>query len=68
MSDSAIVMFERYTATPYFSRQLLEQDPTFLTGMYKRPGELYEARNYDVKAAINYRKFVSLWKDADLDL
>ncbi len=68
LSDSAIVMFERYTSTPYFSRQFLDQDPTFLAGTYKRLGELYEAKGDGVKAAINYRKFVDLWKDADLEL
>ena len=68
MADSAIVTFEQYLATPYWSRAELRADPTHLAGTYKRLGELYEARGDHAKAADYYSKFVSLWKNADPEL
>jgi tetratricopeptide (TPR) repeat protein len=65
MTDSAIVMFERYVTTPDAGRMEHLQDPVYLAGTYKRLGELYEAKGDRMKAASNYRKFVDLWKGAD---
>jgi tetratricopeptide (TPR) repeat protein len=66
MPDSAIVMFERYLATPFFARG--RPDAWFLAGVLKRLGELYEARGDRARAATYYAKFVELWKDADPEL
>ena len=68
MSDSAIVAFERYLATPYWLPGEWRADPTHLAGTYKRLGELYEAKGDHAKAAEYYSKFVVLWKNADSEL
>jgi tetratricopeptide (TPR) repeat protein len=39
-----------------------------LAGMYKRLGELYEAKGDREKAVGHYLKFVELWKNADPEL
>ncbi len=68
-SDSAIAIFTRYLQTPILGR--LNQgalDPQYLAGVYKRLGELYEARGDLANAQQYYGKFVALWKDADPEL
>ena len=66
--DSAIAQFELYIQTPYLIRPSTFNDPTFLAGISKRLGELYEARREYAKAAAYYQKFITLWKDADPEL
>jgi eukaryotic-like serine/threonine-protein kinase len=69
MRDSAIVMLERYLATPYWARSFFgNRDALYLAATYKRLGELYEARGEQEKAYANYAKFVELWRNADPDL
>ena len=64
--DSAIVHFERYLNIPYVAR--LAQDAFNLAGVYKRLGEMYEAKGDRAKAESYLSKFVDLWKDADPEL
>jgi tetratricopeptide (TPR) repeat protein len=64
--DSAIVAYERYVTTPWLYRVM--QDGTQLAGVYKRLGELYEARGDREKAAQYYSRFIELWKDCDPEL
>jgi len=40
----------------------------FRAGIYKRLGELYEARRDRERAITNYTAFTSYWKTADLEL
>ncbi len=68
MPDSAIVAFERYTATTFWNRLNVRADPIHLAAAYKRLGELYEAKGDKQRAASNYAKFVDLWKNADAEL
>jgi hypothetical protein len=68
MTDSAVVWFERYLATPYWRPTDPRGDTRYLAGTYKRLGELYEARGDRQKAASYYTKFVELWKNADPEL
>jgi tetratricopeptide (TPR) repeat protein len=64
--DSSIVHFERYLNTPYVAR--LSSDGFDLAGVYKRLGEMYEAKGNRAKAESYLSKFVELWKDADPEL
>ena len=64
MPDSAIAMYERYLATPYWAKPL-EIDNLALAGTHKRLGELYEAKNEHQQALSHYMTFVELWKNAD---
>jgi tetratricopeptide (TPR) repeat protein len=66
--DSATVYFERYLGHYGPFRFTPENDGVFLGGIYKRLGELYEAKGDRAKAAAYYRKFVALWKTADPEL
>jgi len=68
MPDSAIAAFERYVATPSWTRFTLPVDGLYLAGVYKRLGELYEEQGDRAKAASYLAKFVELWKDADPEL
>jgi len=63
--DSAIVMYERYLVTPYYSRFVTQLDGSALAFVHRRLGELYDARGHYAKAGEHYRAFVELWKDAD---
>jgi tetratricopeptide (TPR) repeat protein len=65
VADSAIVMFERYLATPSAARFGINGDVTALAPMYRRLGELYEAKSDTAKATAYFQKFVDLWKNAD---
>ena len=75
-SDSAIVNYERFLTTPYFERMdfpLFVQftdppDPTYLAGVQRRLGELYEAKGDTAKAVAHYRAFVEQWKSAEPEL
>jgi tetratricopeptide (TPR) repeat protein/tRNA A-37 threonylcarbamoyl transferase component Bud32 len=62
--DSAIALYGRYVRnTGRMNRGLV--DAMFLTGSYKRLGELLEAKG-DTKGAIeNYEQALRLWKNAD---
>ena len=66
--DSAIAVFERYTALPGEPNRMLSADAANLAGAHKRLGELHEAKGNAEKAASHYAKFVDLWKDADPEL
>jgi tetratricopeptide (TPR) repeat protein len=68
MPDSAIVMYERYLATPHWQRALLGADPPRLASMHERLGQLYEAKGDALKASEHYQKFVTLWAGADPEL
>jgi tetratricopeptide (TPR) repeat protein/tRNA A-37 threonylcarbamoyl transferase component Bud32 len=76
LADSAIAYFEQYLTTPQWSRVAHWSgpsanealDPTYLAGVYKRLGELYESNGDRGKAAAYYAKFVDVWKDADAQL
>ena len=65
--DEAIAWFERYVTSnyPYRGR---DTDYQYLAGVYKRLGELYEAKGDREKAASYFSRFVDLWKDADPEL
>jgi eukaryotic-like serine/threonine-protein kinase len=56
-----------YRETSYTSR-FTETDPAFLARAYLRLGELYEAKAERTKSIAYYRKFIDLWKDADIEL
>jgi tetratricopeptide (TPR) repeat protein/tRNA A-37 threonylcarbamoyl transferase component Bud32 len=63
--DSAIAVYTRYTksTSTYGGRPMV--DALFLTGSYKRLGELREAKG-DTRGAIeNYEQALHLWKNAD---
>ena len=66
MPDSAIVHWEKYVGAHYFGR--LGQDATYLAGIRKRLGEMYEAKGDAPRAATNFRAFLALWKNADAEL
>ena len=68
MPDSAIATLERFLSTPLWNRFQLRADGANLAGVYKRLGELYEAKGDKQKAVSNYTKFVELWKNADPEL
>ena len=68
MTDSAVVAYERYLATPYWRPLDKRADPRWLAGTYKRLGELYENRGDKQRAASYYSRFVDLWKNADPQL
>jgi eukaryotic-like serine/threonine-protein kinase len=65
--DSAIAMYDRYVKSPgRLDRAII--DALFLTGSYKRLGELLEAKG-DTKGALeNYEQALRLWKNADPEL
>jgi Flp pilus assembly protein TadD/tRNA A-37 threonylcarbamoyl transferase component Bud32 len=64
--DSAIAAFERYVTTPYVDR--IWTDATWLPGVLRRLGELYEARLQREKARHYYTRFLELWNDCDPEL
>jgi tetratricopeptide (TPR) repeat protein len=66
MPDSTIAHWERYLAEPF--NRGLGTDAAALAGVYKRLGELYEAKGDLAKAESHYTKFVELWKSADPEL
>jgi len=66
MPDSAIVHWEKYVGAQYLGR--VGQDGSYLAGIRKRLGEMYEAKGDVQRAATNYRAFLALWKNADAEL
>ena len=62
-ADSAIKYLELFINTPFQNKQNFAAGG--LAPMHKSLGELYEAKGNMVKAAENYRAFVSLWANAD---
>jgi len=66
MPDSAIAEFEYYLAASSNTKLLSDQD--YLAAIYKRLGELYEAKGNTAKAITYTQKFVDLWKNADPEL
>ena len=68
MPDSAIANYEEYLATPDPNRLDSDLDLFFRTRVWRRLGELYEAKGDRAKAAAYYEKFVRMWANADPDL
>jgi tetratricopeptide (TPR) repeat protein len=66
--DSTIAMYEAFLAVPRTFRQGDLSDATYLAGIEKRLGELYEAKGERAKATQHYAHFVELWKNADAEL
>ena len=66
--DSAIMSFERYLATPFWSKVQSELDPISLPATRERLGQLYESSGNTQKAIENYQAFIDLWKNADPEL
>jgi tetratricopeptide (TPR) repeat protein len=67
-ADSAVALFERYLATPYWFKVAPEFDPVRVPAIHERLGQLYEARGDAERAAGHYQRFIELWKNADPDL
>ncbi len=65
-TDSALALYDRAINAPALRGLLF--DPFQLPPALKRSGELYEAKGDRARAAERYRRFVDLWKDADLEL
>jgi tetratricopeptide (TPR) repeat protein/tRNA A-37 threonylcarbamoyl transferase component Bud32 len=65
-ADSAMAAFEGYLASTAFDRSYM--DELNRAGIYKRLGELYEARGDTARAITNYAAFTSYWKNADPEL
>ena len=65
-ADSAVATYERYLETKAYNR--LFEDSRNLAPAHKRLGELYDAKGDREKAALHYRAFVDLWKNADPEL
>jgi tetratricopeptide (TPR) repeat protein len=64
--DSAFAYYQRYVATPVVFR--VSEDATELAGIYKRLGELHEARGDRAKAREYYGRFADLWSECDPEL
>jgi hypothetical protein len=64
--DSAIAAGEKYLETQSIAHGNL--DPIYRAAIYRRLGELYEARGDTSLAASSYARFIEAWKDADPDL
>ncbi|HET9426292.1 MAG TPA: protein kinase [Gemmatimonadaceae bacterium] len=64
-ADSAIAAYTRFVRSPSVLGPRAEYNSLFLTGSYKRLGELLEAKG-DVRGAIeNYERALHLWRNAD---
>ena len=69
LPDSAIANYERYLATPpYALSNTLTREYSYRAGVFKRLGELYDAKGDRAGAVPNYTTFVELWKNADPEL
>jgi tetratricopeptide (TPR) repeat protein len=64
--DAAVVVYERYLATPWFFRY--ETDAVELGWAMKRLAELYRDRGDDAKAAAVRDRLLVLWRRADPEL
>ncbi len=65
-ADSAVAVYERYVRSAVVERVFL--DHAHRARMYRRLGELYEARGDRAQAIEAYRRFVELWTEADPEL
>jgi tetratricopeptide (TPR) repeat protein len=66
MPDSAIANWERFLGDPV--SRTSSGASTYLPGIHKRLGELYEEKGDVQKAASHYIAFIDLWKNADAEL
>ena len=64
--DAAVVVYERYLATPWFWRY--EPDAAEMGWALKRLAELYDARRDPTKASVARGRLVRLWQRADAEL
>jgi len=64
-ADSTIAVFERYLAGHSNFRIWYDLDRNYRAGIYKRLGELYDAKGDRESAIKNYAAFVEYWKKAD---
>ena len=64
----AVLMFERYLATPFWLKMVPEFDPLRVPAIRERLGQLYESLGKTDKAIEQYRTFIDLWKNADPEL
>lgn len=64
--DSTIATFQGYLASTAFERSYV--DELYRAGLYRRLGELYEARGDSARAIGNYAAFTEYWKNADPEL
>jgi len=64
--DSAQSVYERIVMTP--TAGLDDDDARWLPDVFRRLGEIHEARGEAAKAADYFSRFVELWKDADPEL
>jgi eukaryotic-like serine/threonine-protein kinase len=69
-TDSALVLFRQFADKLYtvYPNSDMSTAGQFTGGVYKRLGELYEAKGDRENAARFYTKFVDLWKNADPEL
>ena len=67
-ADSAALMFERYLVTPFAGKSFLLMDPVRVPAIHERLGQIYEAKGDVERAAVHYRAFIGLWKNADAEL
>ncbi|HXT15712.1 MAG TPA: protein kinase [Gemmatimonadaceae bacterium] len=66
MPDSAIAHWERYINESWL--RSAGGDATYLAGVHKRLGELYEAKGDLAKAESHLSAFIDMWKNADPEL
>jgi tetratricopeptide (TPR) repeat protein len=64
--DSAIAYYERFLTAPVLFRLGWDSGMRWL--IYRRLGELYEARGDRERAADYYTRLIKLWKDAEPDV
>lgn len=63
--DSAIAIYSRYVSSTSTLGPRANVDALFLTGSYKRLGELLEAKGDTKRAIESYEQALRLWKNAD---
>jgi tetratricopeptide (TPR) repeat protein len=68
ITDSAIVYMERALTVFHPNRMSDLADPFLLPLFNRWIAELYEKKGDREKAALHYRRFIELWKDADPEL
>jgi len=67
--DSAIILYETYLNTPHSTRGWeVKLDPLNLGYVYERLAQLYEINGDNSKAVGYYRRFIDLWRNADVEL
>jgi len=65
--DEAIAMLERYARDTYVFR-FVNTDPLYLGPSLERLAQLYEQKGEAAKAAVYYKQFIELWKNAEPEL